>query len=216
MSEADDTHQHDPIYLKPFAKDRAAQMIANGVPAQDLIPRGTKIDVVDFLVSMEPNIPGVNNKPISTKKQVDSLRRILKNPLRHPYLIGISSFPSDNRAKYLAQTIMSAAYDQYDKDRRAMGLRSRPMWHRVYGNLRDSLRDGPKEKPAMLVISNLNDEASSTKIEKVRDLLEMYNDIPRIVVAGGAPIIDLFSYRLSMALNAGFYVGPQNLIQESL
>lgn len=205
-----------PVYIESFDRDRQKLLQSLGVPGADMISAVTKFDVVDFLVSMEPDLPGVHNKPISTKKQASLLRKILNDPLAHPYVIGISSYPSDTRAKQLAQTIMSAAIDSYETNRRRQGVRSRPLWHRVWGNLNDSLRDRHKENPSLLVLSNLNDESSSVKIEKVRDLLEMYSDIPRIVVAGGRPIIDMFSYRLSMSAHAAFYIGPQNLVRENI
>lgn len=217
----DDTHDEsaaaDPIIIKPLDRERHKLLVSRGVPGADFIPAGTKFDVVDFFISMEPDLPSVKNKPVSTRKQADNLRKILKNPLRHPYTIGISSYPSDSRAKYVAQTIMSAAVDAYQKDRKKFGAKSLPHWHRVYGSLKDPLRDKlTPEDPCMLIISNVHDESSSIKIEKIRDLLEMYSHIPRIVVYGGRPITDLFAYRLSYSMNAGFYIGPANLIRENI
>lgn len=205
----------DPIYVSPIDKERRKVMQAYGVPGQDFMPKGGKFDVSQFLIGMEVNLPSVSSKIISAERQAGLLRSILNAPLKKPYLIGISSYPSDNRAKYLAHTIMDAAITDYESNRVKQGTKSKPIWHRVWGNLGDKLREGPKQYPSMLIISNLHDESSSNKIEKVRDLLEMYSDIPRIVVAGGAPIVDLFTYRLSLPLSAGFYVGPPNLIKDN-
>ena len=217
-SAIDEEKTHDPIILRSLDTERQRLLVSRGLPGVDSIPKGTRFDLVDYLVRMEPELPGVHNKPVSTKKQADKLRSILKKPLRKtPYTIGIASYPSDQRAKFLAQMIMSAAIDQYQANRKDFGARSLPMWHRVYGGYRDSLRDGnSSEKPTMLIISNIHDESSSIKVEKVRDLLEMYSDIPRIVVYGGRPVIDLFAYRLSYPLTAGFYIGPPNLMKENV
>jgi hypothetical protein len=210
--------EHEPIWVKALSTERNALMQSRGFPGQDSIPKRTKFDVIDYLVSMEPQVPMTKSKPVSTKKQSDKLASILRKPYKKlPYVLGISSYPSDSRAKYVAQVVMSAAIDAYQADRRRHGARGLPLWHRVYGGLRDPLRDNEnREKPSMLIISNIHDESSSIKIEKVRDLLEIYGDIPRIVVSGGQPTADLFSYRLSYPLNAGLYIGPPNLIKEQV
>lgn len=206
--------QHEPIWVKPLDKERRSLLLSRGLPGADFIPSGTKFDLVDFLISMEPELPGVKNRPVSTKRQASNLRTILRDPLKHPYSIGLSSYPSDARAKYVAQMIMSAAVDSYNRNRKKHGTRSLPHWHRVYGGYKDALRDRQTPlDPCMLIISNIHDESSSMKIEKVRDLLEMYSHIPRIVITGGRPVIDLFAYRLSYPMQAGIYIGPQNLIK---
>jgi hypothetical protein len=90
-----------------------------------------------------------------------------------------------------------------------------PLWYRVYGCLSDSLRDRPiQEMPCMLILSNVNEGSSNFKLEKVRDLLEKYSEIPRIVVTGGEPPCDLFANKLYYPMRAGFYIGPSNAIRE--
>lgn len=200
--------------IRPFNSETRKLMTSLGVPGADFMGKTGRFDLNKFFIGMETNLPNVMNKPISAAKQVEMFARIMLNPHRHPYLIGVSSYPSDTRAKYVAQTIMAAAIRHYDDNRKEMGQKSRPMWHRVWGNFKDSLREGPQQHPSMLIISNINDESSSVKIEKVRDLLEMYSDIPRIVVAGGGPVVDLFTHRLSLPMSASFYVGPGNLIKD--
>lgn len=206
-----------PVIIKHLGKERHKLLASLGVPGQDTIPLATRIDVSDYLIAMEPDLPSVKNKPVSTKKQLENLRKLLRNPLRFQGTIGISSYPSDSRAKYLAQMIMSAAIDEYQTNRKQYGTKAMPKWHRVYGNLKDPLRDlGKPEEVSMLIISNVHDESSSIKIEKIRDLLEMYSSVPKIIVKGGAQVIDLFAYRLSYPMLAGFYIGPDNIIHEKL
>lgn len=213
------TEEHDDnddtaIWIKPIPTERRKLMHSLGVPMQDFMPFGQRFDVTKFLITMEPNVPGVINKPIAIEKQIKSLRAILKDPFKQPHLIGISSYPSDARAKYLAHTIMSRAIDVYEEDRKRFGARIRPSWHRVWGNLRDNLREGTEQPFTMLAISNIGDESQSVKIEKVRDLLEMYNHVPRIVVAAGAPIVDLFTFRLQLRATACLYIGPNSLVTD--
>lgn len=205
----------DKILIRPIDKETRNKLMGSGTPGQDFMGAGGRFDVLPFLIGMEINLPSVTSKAVGASKQAEMLRKILANPLGRPLTIGISSYPSDARAKYVAHMIMAAAIQQYETNRSKFGTKSRPMWHRVWGKYRDTLRDGQKENPCMLVISNLHDESSSVKIETVRDLLEMYSDIPRIVVSAGAPIVDMFTYRLQMPLSAGLYIGPPNLIKDA-
>lgn len=201
------------VYIKGFSKERVKLLLSRGVPGQDMIPKKTKIEVSEALVKMEPNIPRTLPKPISTGKQFKALQAIMDNPLRSAYTIGIGSFPSDLRAKYLAITLMNRAIDAHMANRRPG--RSLPLWYRVYGGLSDSLRDRPiQEMPCMLILSNVNEGSSNFKLEKVRDLLEKYSEIPRIVVTGGEPPCDLFANKLYYPMRAGFYIGPSNAIRE--
>ena len=195
--------------LKAFDRERQRLMITRGVPPQDFMPRRLSIDVADSMVKMEPNIPRTLPKPISAVKQYRSFETLLEHPLRTSYSVGIGSFPSDMRAKYLAQHLMSAAIDYHLKQRK--GTRSLPLWHRVYGGLTDTLRDKPiQDMPCMLIISNVNAGSSNFKLEKVRDLLEKYSDIPRIVVTGGEPPCDLFANKLFAPCRYALYIGPDN------
>lgn len=201
------------ILIRGLSKERNKLLLSRGVPGQDLIPRKAKIDVAEALVKMDPNIPRVLPKGISTGKQLKALTHILENPLRGAYTVGIGSFPSDLRAKYLALTIMNAAIDAHLANRRPG--RSLPLWYRVYGGLGDSLRDKPiQEMPSMIILSNVNEGSSNFKLEKVRDLLEKYSEIPRIVVTGGEPPCDLFANKLYYPMRYGLYIGPSNAIRE--
>lgn len=201
------------IQIRSFSKERQKLLVSKGVPGQDLIPSKFRSSVMDSLVKMEPNIPRVLPKPIPTGRQYKALVKILDHPLRSAYTIGIGSFPSDLRAKYLAQMVMSAAIDAHLKNRKPG--RSMPLWHRVYGGLSDPLRDKPiQDMPCMLIISNVNESSSNYKLEKVRDLLEKFSDIPRIVITGGEPPCDLFANKLYLPLKAAFFLGPHNRIKE--
>jgi len=203
----------DEIYIRGFSRERQKLLISRGVPGQDITPRALNSSVSEFLTKMEPNIPRVLPKIIPVSRQYKALARVLEHPLRSSYTLCVGSFPSDLRAKYLAQLIMNAAVDAHLANRRPG--RSMPLWHRVYGGLSDPLRDKPiSDMPCMLIISNVNDSSSNYKIEKVRDLLEKFSDIPRIVVTGGEPPCDLFANKLFLPLKAAFYLGPPNRIKE--
>lgn len=201
------------IYIKGLSKNKEKTLLSRGVPAQDMIPSRMNEDVEASLVKISPNIPRIVTHDISVNRQYKALLAVMEKPLRGSYTIGISSFPTDQRAKHLAITIMNAAIDAHLKAKRAD--KAMPLWHRVYGGLNDPLRDRPvAEIPCMLVISNINDGSSQIKLEKVRDLLEKFSDIPRIVVSGGEPPCDLFANKLHYPMKMGFYLGPPNRLKE--
>lgn len=189
-------------------------LIARGVPPQDLPTSNTRIDVEEALVKIEPDIPNVMAKSISVAKQYKMLETFLAHPLKGSHTIGISSFPSDLRAKHLAIHLMAAACEAHQAGHKKPG-RSLPLWHRVYGGWTDSLRDKvSQEVPSMLILVNVHQNSSTVKLEKVRDLLERYSEIPKIVVTGGEPPSQIFASKLYYPMKAGFYLGPNNRIKE--
>lgn len=206
-----------PVILRGFTREEEKILIARGVPGQDLVPRKMKIDVSEYLVRIEQNFNYANvpNKVISTGKQLKGLQSILENPLRNSYTVGISSYPSDQRAKWVAQMIMMAACHMAVKGKRPTG-KGLPLWHRVYGSLGDPLRDKASSDvpPSMLIIANVNDGSSAVKFEKVRDLLEKFSDIPRIVVSASEPPCNLFANKLYNPMRIGVYIGPPNMVKE--
>lgn len=201
------------IFIKGFDKNRENLLVSRGVPGQDLPTKRIHIDIAASLVKIEPEIPHSPARNISALKQFKVLTSILDHPLRSSYTIGISSFPSDLRAKYLALMIMSAAIDAYKASHKpGRGL---PLWHRVYGGLTDTLRDKPiAEMPSMLIITNVGPDSTSMKMEKVRDLLEKFSDIPRVLVTGRDPPCNLFANRLQYPMKAGFFIGPSTMIHD--
>lgn len=212
----EDDDSSDDIFIRAFSKEREKLLVSRGVPAQDLPSRKTKIEVSTKLVKIEPDIPKVPTRVISVSRQFKSLKTLLSHPIHGAYTVGISSFPSDVRAKYLALMIMNAAIDAYLASPRKHG-KTYPLWHRVYGGYNDPLRDKPQiDTPCMLIISNVSEISSAAKVEKVRDLLEKFPDIPRIVVCGGEPPSNLFANRLHYPMKAGLYMGPDSLIHENV
>ena len=170
-------------------------------------------DVMQSLTKYETEIPGMHSKVVSIAKQVKALNSILENPIRARYSVCINSFPSDLYAKYLAVHIFQLATEAWAK--RHKPGRTMPFWHRVFGGLNDPLRDKAQDElPSMLVITNVNDASSAYKLEKVRDLLERYSDIPRIVVSSSKDPITFFATKLHYPINAGLHLGPQNRIKE--
>ncbi len=208
-----DVSDMDKLILKHFDKQQEKRLLSRGVPQADFIHGAHTFDVVSSLTKYETNIPGVHAKVVSCAKQAKALESILANPLRGSYAVCINSFPSDLMAKHLATYIFSLGLDSWAK--RHKPGRTMPVWHRVFGGLHDALRDKTiEETPSLLVISNINESSSAHKLEKVRDILEKYSHVPRIVVSSGSDPITFFTTRLHYPLNAGIHLGPANRIKE--
>lgn len=202
------------MILKRQSKEMEKILLSRGVSAADLLHGRDEFDVASGLVKYETEIPRVMPKIISSAKQFRAIEKIMAHPMTQaPYVLGISSFPSDMRAKHLAIAVMANAISQWQKKHRP-GY-AMPLWHKVYGGYQDTLRDRHSdEKPSLLIISNVVDGAGNVKIEKTRDLLEMYSHIPRIVVMGGQDPLTFFGTKLYYPINAGLYLGPKNKIEE--
>lgn len=195
------------LIVSGLDKDLEKLLVSRGVPQHDFLKPAAKFNVEECLVKIVPEIPLVKAGSVSVNTQITALRSILEHPLRTSNTFCISSFPSDARAKHLAIYIMAEAVRQHLDGVKKHG-RYLPLWHRVYGNFADSLRDKTvQEIPGLLVITNVNYESSSIKLEKVRDLLEKYSETPKIVVTGGCNPINLFANKLYYPLRAGFYLG---------
>lgn len=159
---------------------------------------------------IKPKIPGSRVKSIGTRRQSDMLTDLLENPLRGNPIIAIGSHPSDQRAKLLAVNIMYRAILYQDKFYATQrGRQEYPLWHKVYGGLRDELRDdGLPGRPSMLIYSNIDVHSTNYKLEKLRDLLEKYNDVPRVVIVAGCDPVEFFGTKIHLSVSKAFYVGP--------
>lgn len=161
---------------------------------------------------MKPDIPMVVSKSISVKRQLAMLASLWENPLRGHPIIGIGSFPTDLRAKMLAVNIMDRVMTFQDKTNSSRIMRKDyPLWHKVYGGFKDPIRDeGLQGSPSMLIVSNIDIDSTNYKVEKVRDILEMYSNIPRVVVVSGSCPMEIFAKRLHLPMDMGFYMGADN------
>lgn len=201
------------LIIHQTPRDIEKILTSRGVGGGDFKRTREKIDVLTRLSKYETNIPGVMSKTVARARQQKSLARIVNRPTSGNYVACIASFPSDAAAKHLAIHIMELAYKAW-KAKHEAG-RTMPLWHPVFGGLSDTLRDKPlAELPSLLVISNVNDASSNYKFEKVRDLLERYSTVPRIVVAGTNDPLTFFATKLFYPVHAGILVGPANQIKE--
>jgi hypothetical protein len=200
------------VVIKMLQKADALQLMTRGVSYNDLPPKGTNLKVMQALMKIEPSIPGVAAKSVTPSRQASDLARYMRNILKHTTSMCISSHPTDLKAKWLASYLMRLAIEEYNETRPVR--RTLPLWHKVYGSFGDPLRDDSRRQtPSLLVISNIVIDSTPLKIEKVRDLIELYDNIPKIVVTGGPPPCDLFANKLHLPLGLGIYLGSESRIR---
>jgi hypothetical protein len=195
-----------------FDSERQRTLRSRGVDGMCFAGQRNEFEFDLAATRMKPEIPNLVSKSISVKRQVAMLHSVMEHPLRGHPIIGISSFPSDLRAKMLAVNIMSRAIDVQSSASSGKSLRREyPLWHKVYGGFKDRIRDeGLVERPSMLILSNIDFLSTNYKIEKVRDILEMHDNIPRVVVLTGCCPVEFFATKLHLPMDMGFFLGADN------
>lgn len=144
-------------------------------------------------------------KPISIARQIKSADAMFRNPLRGNYIACIAGHPSDVRAKVIAANIFSRAIDMQIEG--AARGKSYPLWHKLYGGFGDKLRDSEElDRCSMLFIANVSFDSTAPKLEKLRDLLEKYDTIPKVVVLNGGDPLTFFASKVRMPLRHALYV----------
>jgi len=200
-----------------FNSDTLKRMKTHGLDRSVLGGRNS-FRLEDAIIAFKPKFEAMKTSQISSSKQQTSLEKIFDNPLKGSGLTVITSYPTDTRSKMLAANIFAAAIEEYD----GMSARSKigkasPVWHRLTGSYQDPYRDGKKDKPSMLIMSNIVETSSHVKLEKLRDLLEIYSDIPRIVVMGSTmDPVTFIGTKLYCSVDNAIYLTGQNVVQKTL
>jgi hypothetical protein len=144
---------------------------------------------------------------ISRDRQIRYLRRMLQKPLEEQQTFVISSGLSDLAARQLGISIFMSAIDAFKK-KRLMLEQLPPLWHRLYGGLHDPLL--ARETVAsygFLVISNLIDEMTAHKMEKLRDILVRYEKTPKVLLIGTNQPLYLMRQRLLYPFTGCLHLG---------
>lgn len=117
-----------------------------------------------------------------------------------PWIYSVSGNPDDLKAKYFAAYLAQ----QHIK---ALGTRANVVWEVMYGGFNNPLltTDTARSRPTMLIISNLTPTSSNNRLEKVRDLIEFYSDIPRVVVSAGEDPLSFVATRLHLPVHGLAY-----------
>jgi len=157
-------------------------------------------------------VDGLKPKSVPKQKQLDAVKKVYENPFKAPYVFCISGNPNDMRAKMLAVMILSRAIhlfrsqkDLDEKTVRKLKHKSSPVFHNVMGWSKNPLLES-SNSPSLLVLSNVPKGMTQYKQEKLRDILEKYSDVPRIVVTTGHDPVTFFNGSLYMSVNYVCYL----------
>lgn len=196
------------IDFDDISKDEATVLKMRGVDPQLLYGDKDVFELEDVVKTYKPNYRLTKEVAIGEQAQLEHVASMIDDPYakEHRKITCISSFPSDLRAKIVAlQIFRSASDDCADKSRK-------PLWLQIYNDRLDyeKIRD---KRPNLLVLTGCNLESSQYKLERLRDVLEAFNDIPRIVVTGGdCSPVDLFMKRLYLPVQMGVLVGSDRTV----
>ena len=96
--------------------------------------------------------------------------------------------PDDSKAKYFAAHLALAHKQKY-------AHRADIHWEPVFGGF-DNPMLRKEIEPTMLILSNLAENSTNVKLEKAKDLIEKYPNIPRVVVCSGEDPISFAATKL--------------------
>lgn len=194
-----------------FDADRAKHMQSLGVDPQLLWGDKDEYDITEAVQDFKPRSSYFKGKVVPVKDQLDYFAHLMDNPLEvEPRITVLSSFPSDHRAKMAALNVFSNAVED------TAGKVAKPLWVTLYGDRFDYDKLKAK-RPNFLVITNVTMESTSYKLERLRDILEMFPKIPRVVVTGGnIDPVELFTSRVHLSVAGAVSIGPTHVVKNIL
>lgn len=148
--------------------------------------------------SFTSDIEGLKPKVFSRQRQLDMFDKFLANPFE-PITCCIVSAPDDGKAKLLAAYMMQYALARHNS------RTSLPLWVDLTGGFDNPLIVN-RSKPSLLVLNNVGISSTQPKMEKLRDILEIYSSVPRIVVAVGCDPYQFFMKNLYLPLHSLTYL----------
>lgn len=137
----------------------------------------------------------LEGKIIEASVQQESLDNFIAHPLE-PQIYVVAGSPDDSKAKYFA------AYLAY-QHMKLIQFHS-VAWEPVFGGFENRLMKS-EASLSMLIISGLAENSTNFKLEKARDLIERYADIPRIIVCAGEDPISFAATRLHVPCHSMAY-----------
>lgn len=149
-------------------------------------------------VSFTSDIDGLKPKPFTVARQTEMFEAFLEDPFR-PISYCLVSAPNDGMAKLLAAWMMQYAFE---KTRSRTQL---PLWIDLMGGFENKYVTH-KVGASLLVLNNVGAMSTQPKIEKLRDILETYTDIPKIVVATGCDPYMFFTKFMYLPIHALAYL----------
>lgn len=183
------------------------QLQGLGVKGNFYLPSGKIIKLPEDFLEIQSEKKG-SVTFITKRDQLNILdKRLLSSEIfKKRYTVCITSIPSDFRAKSLALIIFENAYKEYLEQKRknlkAVATKSTPVWITLTDKTK--IDETKILNSCFIVVSNLFNEATSGRLQKFRDLLEINNDDKTIITVGGNfNPVELFK-KIGFKLNFAF------------
>lgn len=178
-----------------------------GADPRALYSSETKFNLEETFKSFKPKMRYSKAKLIPAERQLDDFTALLDNGITGNPIIAISSIPTDARAKILALNLMSTVLERRAESIRSSPthVRKAPRWYTLYNQYLnfDNLK---RDNPCCVFISNIP-VSTGQKLERLRDLMEFFADVPRILVTAGPDPVGYVADNLYLPVNYAFCVG---------
>lgn len=211
-----DIDMDEELIIRPsFTKNVEDLMLARGLDRLVIANKRTSFDLVHAITPFKPHVEAIRSKMMGPAGQLATAKRLLENPLKSNNVYCINSFPSDLRSKIFASLVMKRGVERWlEMSPQERKGRSQPMWVRIMGGYGDNdfIKNLKAANPNMLIITNINDESTQVKVERLRDLLECFDAIPRIVVTAGSDPITFMMKRVFYPLSGVVRIGSNDKV----
>lgn len=213
--EDEDDEDNSILVRHPVSSKTRKLLEKGGAPRSAFLRAGSKIVLDESVQAISADLSKTKVRKISVAKQLKAFEKLQENPLWGSYLYVISSYPSDLRAKQIALSLMATATEQYytkKTSNRVLLKRTPPIWHNVLSGFKDKLldRDSLTGAPSMLVLSNVTEDASQHKMEKLRDIIVSHDNIPVIIVTSALDPVTFMLGKLKHHGDGFLYLGPDD------
>lgn len=201
-----------------FKKEREKLLLACGLDRLVLANKRHSYDLADSVSSFKPSIAGVKTRNLGEPKQLEYFQKIMDNPLRGNGTYVLNSFPTDLRAKQLAAVVMNRCVEHHaDINNKFRKGRNLPMWIKLVGyGGPDIINQIRNSNPCAIFISNLTDESTQFKLEKLRDILEIFDSIPKYIVTAGQDPLTFFARKMFYPVTGAIRVGSATKVSNIL
>lgn len=190
-------------------------LVQRGMPRDVFSHR--PFDLSQYVTSISSSVEGLKTRKAPKLVQLSQWADTLAAPFAKPYLYVIASSPNDGKAKQVAACLMAYALEAQGRGVFPRSTRSRqmPLWHIVTGAWADALRDAKPgtTRPSLLVLSNVTKESTPQKLEKLRDILELHNDTPRVLVITGTDPFTFVNTQLRMPVHRVMMLATARKVQ---
>lgn len=148
--------------------------------------------------SFTSNIEGLKPKAFNQSRQIEWFDEFLEEPFR-PMNYCLVSAPNDGLAKMLAAFMMQHAL-AHNSSKVAL-----PLWVDLLGGFENRIVE-QKVNASLLVLNNVGTNSTQPKLEKLRDIIETYSQVPKIVIAHGCDPYQFFCRHLGSPIHALAYL----------